>query len=989
MSPDTLSTARPVDASPSTQPAPVLRESAPAIPPGPGGGRPPRRTRRLLRPDEQIAVTQLTLAWLVVAGLCVEWWLREAVGQVTPGWVVATGVLGLYVLVLPAWLFFLVGRARRPHPALRLPDDVRVGMVVTKAPSEPWPMLRDTLEAMLDQDMDRPYDVWLADEDPDPDTIAWCQERGVGVCTRRDAGPDYHRETWPRRKRCKEGNLAFFYDAVGYERYDVVAQLDADHVPDRDYLRLITAPFAGTDVGYVAAPSICDMNAAQSWAARGRLYDEAMLHGVMHAGANGGYAPSCIGSHYAVRTAALREIGGLGPDLAEDFSTTLLLSAAGWDGAFAIDATAHGRGPDTIADCLTQELQWSRSMMTLLLTLAPEAWPRLTWRRKARLGFCLLWYPLVSTVFVVAHLLPLWALLSGGPLVEVGLVDYLVHVGLVEATVLGVVLVVRRSGALRPVDAPVISWEAILYRIVRWPWNALGVVTALYVVLTRRTVEWKVTPKGAEAQGRPLDLRVLLFPLATVALFTIPVMLVPDATRAGGYVLISIVGACTYAAATAALVVLHRRENPRAAGVVVGDRAILTSGRVATATVASVAVVVALQGPTSVRSAMTTAVRVVVPGEAPTLRRLGVSVGGLSQAEARPFRAEQLGDADAFARAAGAEPGVINWFSDWTQPAPRLDRLRAVAARGAVPQITWEPRDHRVRRHQRRFRLERIARGDHDAYARSWAERLAAYGGPVILRFAHEMNHPAYPWGTAEGNRPGTYVTAWRHLHAVFARAGATNVQWDWSPAASNLDWRYYPGDDVVDIIGLTAFNGGSDLDWDGWRSPGELFEAALRSIARAAPGKPVEISETSSAPNGGNRPAWISRLFLLAGRFPQVRTISWFNIDKQAQWRIEPGTPDAAAFREGLAQWRVTPPPCRTAPAFSGPALHRPPADCAPGTEGDGALEPAIAPVGGATTAPVGGSGPVAPAATPAPVAAASPASVAAAPGLSGPSSR
>ncbi len=667
-----------------------------------------------------------------------------------------------------------------------------------------------------------------------------------------------------------------------------------------------------------------------------------MLHGVMHAGANDGWAPSCIGSHYAVRTAAVREIGGLGPDLAEDFSTTLLLSAAGWDGAFAIDAIAHGRGPDTIADCLTQELQWSRSMMTLLLTIGPGAWRRLTPRRRARLGFCLLWYPLVSTVFVVAHLMPLWALVGGGPLVRVDLLGYFVHLAGVELSLVGAVVVVRAAGALRPYDAPVISWEMVLYRLVRWPWNLLGVLTALYVVVTRRALEWKVTPKGVDAQGRALDLRVLAFPLILVALFAVPVMVVDDPGAAGGYFLFSIGGACTYAAVAAALVVLHARENPRRAGMTIGDRRLLSSGPVATATVALVALLVVLQGPTSVRSAVPETARAVPQAAAPVAeRRLGVAVGLLSQNEAEPMRPGMLDEVASFARASGAEPGVVTWFSDWVQPPPRLDRLRAVGATGAVPEITWEPRDHRAPRNQRRFRLERIARGDFDDYARAWAQRLAAYGGPVILRFAHEMNHHAYPWGTAEGNRPGTYITAWRHLRAVFARAGATNVRWDWSPTASNLDWRYYPGDDVVDIIGLTGFNGGSDLNWGGWRSPGQMFDRALSQIARRVPSKPVEISEVSSTPNGGNRPAWIARLFALARKYPQVRTIAWFNIDKQAAWRITPDSPDGRAFREGLATWHVRPPRCGPPRPFTGAALRRDATDCRPAPPADAVFAP------------------------------------------------
>ena len=148
------------------------------------------------------------------------------------------------------------------------------------------------------QDFPRPYDVWLADEDPDPATRRWCAARGVRVSCRKGVA-GYHNPTWPRRARCKEGNLAYFYDRFGYAAYDVVAQLDADHVPEAGYLREVVRPFADPRVGYVAAPSVCDANAGRSWAARARLYTEATLHGPLQAGYAGGAAPLCIGSHYA------------------------------------------------------------------------------------------------------------------------------------------------------------------------------------------------------------------------------------------------------------------------------------------------------------------------------------------------------------------------------------------------------------------------------------------------------------------------------------------------------------------------------------------------------------------------------------------------------------------------------------------------------------------------------------------------------------------
>lgn len=92
----------------------------------------------------------------------------------------------------------------------------RVAMLVTKVPSEPWAMVKKTLSAMLaqaDAGVDA-YHVWLADEDPSDETRAWCAEQGVRISCRK-GNPDYHRKKWPRRARCKEGNLAFFYDHWG------------------------------------------------------------------------------------------------------------------------------------------------------------------------------------------------------------------------------------------------------------------------------------------------------------------------------------------------------------------------------------------------------------------------------------------------------------------------------------------------------------------------------------------------------------------------------------------------------------------------------------------------------------------------------------------------------------------------------------------------------------------------------------------------------
>lgn len=436
-----------------------IRGKSQGRPPSPGaiGGAPERRRARLvdvMSRRQRWTFRALLALWLMALTLFWRWWLQEAHWASAFGMVVNSLLLA-WATILPGWFFFFVGRMRRPDRRTPLVT-LRTAIVVTKAPSEPWPMVRETLEAMLGQRLPYRYDTWLADEDPSEETLAWCLAHGVQVSCRRGI-PEYNRPTWPRRARCKEGNLAYFYDRWGYRDYDVVAQLDADHVPTPDYLAAMVRPFANPRVGYVAAPSICDRNRDESWVVRARLFVEATLHGALQAGYNQHYAPLCIGSHYAVRAAALEQVGGLGPDLAEDHTTTLALNAGGWEGVFAFDAEAHGDGAGSFADSIVQELQWSRSLANVLLTVTGRHWAGLSRRKKVQFGFAQAWYPLYAVQMLVAHLLPPLALLTGQPWVRVDLLAFFAYSSLVTLSCVAATEWVRRQGWLRPASGRLLS----------------------------------------------------------------------------------------------------------------------------------------------------------------------------------------------------------------------------------------------------------------------------------------------------------------------------------------------------------------------------------------------------------------------------------------------------------------------------------------------------------------------------------------------------
>jgi cellulose synthase (UDP-forming) len=512
----------------------------------------------VLNKKQRLVFYSLTAIFLTSVSIFLVWWSNPA-HIVSWGKFIINTVLLLWIILLPLYYFFFVARMRKPNPSLHIPPDWRVAMITTRAPSEPFSIVRATLTAMLSQKY--PHDTWLADEDPDDEIIAWCKLHGVKLITRKGVA-DYHRDIWPRRTRCKEGNLAYFYDHYGYDGYDFVVQLDADHVPTAGYLEEMIRPFVNDSIGYVSAPSICDSNSDISWSAKGRLYSEALMHGTLQAGYTNDFAPLCIGSHYAVRTRALKEIGGLGPELAEDHSTTLMMNGFGWRGVHAYDAIAHGEGPPGIAECVTQEFQWSRSLIILLLTELPKYWKKLPLRMKLQFLFSELWYPVFGLMFVVGSIMPIMAVISGKPWMAVSFVDFMKYSIPTNLSILGVVWYLKQQGLFRPANAPIFSWEVMLFQMLRWPWVIYGTAMGIFVVITRKTPGFKVTPKGGI--GNALLTWSLLYPYIAVILITsIPGILVREDNSAAGYHFFMIISTTIYTILVFMMLVLHRLETAR------------------------------------------------------------------------------------------------------------------------------------------------------------------------------------------------------------------------------------------------------------------------------------------------------------------------------------------------------------------------------------------------------------------------------------------
>ncbi|MEE8638304.1 MAG: sugar-binding protein [Candidatus Margulisiibacteriota bacterium] len=257
-----------------------------------------------------------------------------------------------------------------------------------------------------------------------------------------------------------------------------------------------------------------------------------------------------------------------------------------------------------------------------------------------------------------------------------------------------------------------------------------------------------------------------------------------------------------------------------------------------------------------------------------------------------------------FEEQVGKKPAMIMWYQDWAQNFP-WDAAMNATNYGAVPHIVWEPwywSDHS------QVQLKDIISGKWDTYIRTWAQEIRNFRHPIFLRMAHEFNIEGYPWGIVNNEQdPELYIKAYRHVVDIFKRENVKNVKWVWCfmnyshPDEVWNDWAAaYPGDEYVDWIGIDGYNWGTTRDWSDWQALKDLFRDQARRSRKLWPNKPIMIAEFASAEKGGDKATWIKEIpEYLKASMRDIDLIIWFDIRKEADWRIKSSKKSLAAFKE------------------------------------------------------------------------------------------
>ncbi|MCX7904547.1 MAG: glycoside hydrolase family 26 protein [Caloramator sp.] len=208
--------------------------------------------------------------------------------------------------------------------------------------------------------------------------------------------------------------------------------------------------------------------------------------------------------------------------------------------------------------------------------------------------------------------------------------------------------------------------------------------------------------------------------------------------------------------------------------------------------------------------------------------------------------------------------------------------------------------------------VEKLIKGEFDDSLSTWVEEIKKLKGLVFIRIGNEMNCEWTKWSYKYTyNDPDLYKMAFIYIVNFFRANDCNNVYFVWNPnnlSEPNYSWNhaelYYPGDDYVDIVGLTAYNFG-DTQYSKFQYFDELYNDLYKENILYHPKKPMIIGEFASVNKGGDQALFIKDMFQkLKTKYKNIKLIIWFSQnDGEYEFDILNSPESIKALKEGLMQ--------------------------------------------------------------------------------------
>ncbi len=143
-----------------------------------------------------------------------------------------------------------------------------------------------------------------------------------------------------------------------------------------------------------------------------------------------------------------------------------------------------------------------------------------------------------------------------------------------------------------------------------------------------------------------------------------------------------------------------------------------------------------------------------------------------------------------------------------------------------------------------------------------YLQKMQKAGIPVIWRPLHEASGNTYEysggqawfWWGAKGGE--AYKKLWRFIYDyMVSKKGLNNLIWVWNSQMGDHAW--YPGDDVVDIVGRDSYYALQYPLWKEYRQLSQEYPNKLIALAECGNGDEVDMSLFSNIWSQGSRWSW------------------------------------------------------------------------------------------------------------------------------------
>ena len=227
---------------------------------------------------------------------------------------------------------------------------------------------------------------------------------------------------------------------------------------------------------------------------------------------------------------------------------------------------------------------------------------------------------------------------------------------------------------------------------------------------------------------------------------------------------------------------------------------------------------------------------------------------------------------------------ILSTYSGFTKDAQEKLEMRLWSSweHGKVLQLSLQPNSAK-----RSNIMYEILQGTWDDVLDLYIQKIQEFGHPVMIRLMNEMNGDWCVYsGINYSNDPLIYKEAYRYIYHRFEDAGVNNVLWVWNPNGKSyppVDWNhtlmYYPGDEYVDIVGLTAFNTGTYYSSVGetWQDFTTLYEQLYDQYCEWFE-HPLMFTGFSCAELGGDKRAWTEDMFQKIGEYDRAKVLVWWD---------------------------------------------------------------------------------------------------------------